>query len=158
MSDPLIRTANVSDLPALNRIIEGCVMDWNLPERVKRLSLDSYRYREHDLDHLELFLAQDDDGIPLGVAAWEPAEACDLPAGASGLLLHGLYVDRQQQRQGTGGALVRYLLAQLRARGIDGLLVKAQVDAVGFFQKAGFAHRTVVDERRDYPHRYWIQA
>jgi hypothetical protein len=47
-----IRTARESDLGALNEVIEACVMGWNLPERVKRLSLGSYRYQPHDLAHL----------------------------------------------------------------------------------------------------------
>ncbi|MFT4650146.1 MAG: hypothetical protein ACI9AP_000314, partial [Flavobacteriales bacterium] len=37
----------------------------------------------------------------------------------------------------------------------SGLLVKAQVDAVSFFNQAGFTKLPVEDYSRDYVYRYW---
>lgn len=157
-SDAILRRATVADLPKLNAVIDACVMGWDLPERVKRLSLNSYRYKPHDLDHLHLLLAQDASGQVLAVAAWEAAEAADLPRGQSGLLLHGLYVLPEQQRRGLGCLLLAQVFDQVRRQGLDGLLVKAQADAVGFFKRQGFVHLPIVDARRDYPHRHWKSA
>ena len=87
----VLRSASSSDLDAVNNIIESCVMGWDLPERVKRLTLSSYRYLPHDLDHIELMLATLPDGEITGVAAWEPARYQDLPDNKTGILLHAEY-------------------------------------------------------------------
>lgn len=55
-------------------------MTWNLPQRVKRLSLPSYRYTPLDFDHLEIVVAEDDQHNIIGIAAWEQASAKDTPA------------------------------------------------------------------------------
>ena len=70
-----LRPATPTDLDAINAVIERAVMTWNLPHRVKRLTLPSYRYNAHDLDHLHMVLAGDAGHAVLGVAAWEPAQA-----------------------------------------------------------------------------------
>lgn len=131
-------------------------MDWDLPERVKRLSLPSYRYSEHDLQMLELVVAEDESGTIIGVAGWEEAEAGDLPGGQTGLLLHGLYVDPKRQHCGIGSRLFEAAVHAARARGVDGVLVKAQTDAEGFFLKLGLEKLPVQDARRDYARRLWL--
>ena len=156
MSDRLIiRQASTADLPAIDAIIERCVMGWDLPPRVKRLSLESYRYRPEDLAHLDLIVAEVTDGPIAGVAALEPANPRDLPVGQHGLLLHGLYVDPDRQRQGIGQALLAQAMERVRRRHADGLLVKAQADANPFFASQGFSRLPVEDPARDYPHRWW---
>ena len=52
-----LRPALKTDLDAINRVIEAAVMTWKLPERVKRLSLPSYRYTLADFAHLEMVVA-----------------------------------------------------------------------------------------------------
>ena len=101
-----LRPATPADLPAVNGVIERAVMTWKLAERVKRLSLPSYRYHAHDLVHLQLVVAEDMDQALVGVAAWEAANPRDLPDGQSGLLLHGLYVDPAHQHRGIGSLLL----------------------------------------------------
>jgi GNAT superfamily N-acetyltransferase len=150
-----LRPASSADLAAINAVIERAVMTWNLPERVKRLTLPSYRYQPHDLEHLQIVVAEDADRAVLGVAAWEPASPRDLPAGKSGLLLHGLYVDPDRQRGGVGSRLLDAALTAAREQGFDGLLVKAQSDAADFFVARGLQRLPVVDPDRDYPHRFW---
>ncbi|MBF0257129.1 MAG: GNAT family N-acetyltransferase, partial [Gammaproteobacteria bacterium] len=50
------------------------------------------------------------------------------------------------------------LMQRVAELGMNGLLVKAQADAVGFFSSHGFSHLPVTDQRRDYPHRWWREV
>ncbi|MET0069679.1 MAG: GNAT family N-acetyltransferase [Candidatus Thiodiazotropha sp.] len=152
----IIRPMEREDLDSVNAIIEACVMGWDLPERVKRLSLGSYRYTEHDLDHLTAYVAVITGGEIAGVAAWEPADANDLPQSKQGMLLHGLYAAPNHQGLGIGSRLINSALVAARVQGMDGLLVKAQSDAAGYFQSRGFANLPVENPERDYPHRWWL--
>jgi N-acetylglutamate synthase-like GNAT family acetyltransferase len=150
-----LRRANAQDLGAINAVIEGAVMTWHLPERVKRLSLPSYRYHAQDLEHLHVVVAENGAGTIVGVAAWEAARRRDVPSGQRGLLLHGIYVDPAWQHQGIGRRLLESASAACRVEGFDGLLVKAQADAEGFFAAQGMQRLPVEDEARDYPLRFW---
>lgn len=150
-----LRPARRTDLDALNAVVEAAVMTWKLPERVKRLSLPSYRYDLHDLDHLGVVLAEDAEGRVLGLAAWEPADPRDAPAGRRALLLHGLYVHPRAQGRGVGTRLLQAAEEAVRTLGLDGLLVKAQADAEGFFRARGLERLAVEDPERDYARRYW---
>jgi hypothetical protein len=74
----ITRPATRSDLPDINRIIEAAIMTWNLSDRVKRLTIPTYKYNEMDLHHLEIVVAEEDSTI-VGVAAWEQANSTDAP-------------------------------------------------------------------------------
>jgi N-acetylglutamate synthase-like GNAT family acetyltransferase len=150
-----LRSATTTDLDAVNAVIERAVMSWELPARVKRLVLPTYRYDQHDMQHLSFVVAEDSERGVVGVAAWEPASPRDLPAGRTGLLLHGLYVDPRQQRGGVGSRLLDIALAAAQEQGFDGLLVKAQPDAAEFFHARGLERLPVEDPDRDYPNRFW---
>ena len=130
-------------------------MTWDLPERVKRLALPSYRYTSTDLEHLEMVVAEDDRQATMGVAAWEPADAKDIPAGHTALLLHGIYVDPSYHHQGIGALLFQAAERAVRKRRRDGLLVKAQEDANGFFIAQGMSSLQVEDPLRHYANRFW---
>jgi predicted N-acetyltransferase YhbS len=149
------RQATSRDLPAVNQVIDAAVMGWQLPERVKRLALPSYRYDALDLDHLDIRVVEEGAGDITGVVACEPANPADLPAGMTGLLLHGLYVHPRRQRQGVGRQLFRAAEERVRQGGYDGLLVKAQPDARGFFEARGMTRLDSGDPARNYQYRYW---
>lgn len=155
MTRMTLRPAELGDLDAINRIITRAIGTWNVSERVKRLSLPLYHYQAEDLDHLTFLLAMDEDR-PVAVAAWEPAEAEQLPAGRSGLLLHGLYVDPEVAGSGIGSSLLHACRDAAVEQNLDGVLVKATRDAIGFFERNGLVRLPVIREDRDYPLRYWL--
>lgn len=154
MSSLNIAPATVDDLPAINQIISDCVMGWNLPDRVKRLSLSSYHYNEDDLAHQEIFKAVRNDEYDesvVGVVALEAVNQSDS-------LLHGLYVKPEAQFGGVGKRLVDHALQRLSDQKRQGMMVKAQPDANAFFDKTGFSRLPVVNQQTDYPHRWWKEV
>lgn len=154
-----LRHATEDDLEAINGVVRAAVMGWKLPPRVIRLSISSYLYKPLDLRHMTIMLAQIRTGPDtwklVGVAAWEDAATGDLPVGKSGLLLHGIYVDPLHQRQGIGKALLSSAVHAVRERHMDGLLVKAQPDAVDFFIAQGLEKLPATDDVRQYANRFW---
>lgn len=153
-----LRPAAEADLDAVNRVIEAAVMTWKLPERVKRLALPSYRYTAQDFVHLDMVVATDAQQNIIGVAAWEPADPGDPPAGRSALLLHGIYVHPAHHHRGIGRELFTAAERAVREQRYDGLLVKAQGDASGFFISRGMNRLQVEDPSRHYAHRFWKSA
>lgn len=151
----MLSLATAADLPAINQVVEAAIMSWQLPERVKRLSLPSYRYDTADLMHLTLWVAESDAGKIAAVAGWEPADPLDLPAYTKGLLLHGIYVLPELQGQGLGQRLIKLTEHHAAEGNYDGVLVKAQADAIGFFQRQGYQDLPVEDNARHYSHRMW---
>lgn len=150
-----LRKARAADLVAINQLIDAAIMTWDLPERVKRLSLPSYHYKLHDLEMLELMVAENSEQRVVGVTAWEPADINDTPQGQRALLLHGIYVDPEHHHQGIGSQLLRAAEQAAVNQGYSGLLVKAQANAAGFFLAQGLRALKVENEKRDYAHRYW---
>jgi N-acetylglutamate synthase-like GNAT family acetyltransferase len=150
-----VRTATADDLDAINAIIERAVDTWELPERVKRLAMPAYRYGPDDLDALTMVVAEAPGGRLLGVAAWEQASDKDAPPQRRALLLHGLYVDPAQHGYGTGTRLLAEAELAAQRQQMDGVLVKAQRDAEGFFLVRGYHRLAAQDAGRDYPSRLW---
>lgn len=153
-----IRPAGQADLEAINRVIEAAVMTWDLPERVKCLSLPGYRYDSVDLDHLEIVLAEDYRHNIVGVAAWEQADARDVPAGRKALSLHGIYVEPAFHQQGIGSQLFLAAEDAVCKQGLDGLLVKAQEGSSGFFISQEMERLQVEDPMHHYANRFWKSA
>ena len=153
---PVVRPAVPGDLDRINVLIGRAVITWALPERVKRLALPIYHYDLQDMEHLRILVAEEGSTALIGVAAWEPAEARDCPQGRRWLLLHGLYVDPDHQGLGLGSRLLAAAASAARDQSYDGLLVKAQADAVGFFQARGLEPLACEDPDRDYPNRFWL--
>jgi N-acetylglutamate synthase-like GNAT family acetyltransferase len=128
-------------------------MTWQLPERVKRLAMPGYRYNEHDLEHYEIVVAESGHHI-VGVAARD-TEPHQGPADERAMLLHGIYVHPEQQHRGIGSQLLAAAEHTACARDFDGIMVKAQKDAEGFFGAQGLEKLEIRDLARDYENRYW---
>lgn len=147
------------DLETINRLITRAVMQWKLPERMKRLALQSYLYRPQDLAHLEIHAAETHRPITiLDVAALEATSTTSLPASTTGLLLHGIHIDPMCQRSGIGKALVRHAMALIEEHRFPGLLVSAQPNAVCFFSRPGTTEHPVTVTTRDSAHRFRLAA
>lgn len=67
------RAASAADPDTVNQVVEAALRRWDLPERVLRLTLPSFRYSRDDLEHMHLVQAHDAGGRACGVAAWEAA-------------------------------------------------------------------------------------
>lgn len=153
-----IRPGSEADLDAINRVIGACVMTWNIPDRVKRLSLSSYHYNAVDLKHFRLFVAYDQTNRIIGVTALESIKVSDQSTAEDALLLHGIFVDPSVQGLGVGRLLVKKCLEICGREKRKGLLVKAQPDAIGFFKALRFKAVSSTDSKRDYPHQLWMDS
>lgn len=149
-----LRAASKQDLDAINLVIETAVMNWQLPDRIKRLALPSYRYTPIDYEHLDILVAETAEQDIVGVAGCEMAGPDEVP-GKQALLLHGLYVKPEFQHQGIGSQLFKGIEALVAKHQCDGLLVKAQTDAVGFFESRGMQKLETSMPHRNYAHRFW---
>ena len=130
-------------------------MTWPLPDRVKRLSLPSYKYNELDLKYLEILVVENDDGMILGVVAWQQAENDIAPKHKTALLLHGLYVDPAQHRRGVGSKLFHASENAAKAMGLDGLLAKVKLGSELFYQVHVMQKLAVENADREFLNRYW---
>jgi predicted N-acetyltransferase YhbS len=150
-----IRPATLADLEAINHVIEAAVMTWTLPERVKRLSLPTYRYTALDFHYYKIVVAEDDKQNVIGISAWEQANTKDSPAGHTALLLHGIYVHPAYHHQGVGQELFKAAEQAVHRNHCDGLIVKAQENAIGFFISQGMIRLQTDDPQRHYANRFW---
>lgn len=150
-----IRPAEKTDVEAINRVIESAVTSWQLPERVKRLSLPSYRYDALDFDHLEMVVAEDNRHQIVGIAAWEEADSKKTPGEQKALLLHGIYVEPSLHHQGIGRRLFQSAEQAVYKHACHGLLVKAQNKASEFFITQGMSQLQADDDLRQYANRFW---
>lgn len=146
--------ASKEDLDAINQVIEAAIMRWNLPGRVKRLSLPSYRYTETDLAHYEMKVAEKNGRI-IGISAWEEIDDTDIMDGKTGLLLHGIYVHPEYQHQGIGKLLFHAAEVAVKKKNLKGLLVKAQKDSINFFIKMRMQEVQINNANKDYANRLW---
>lgn len=156
-TDIQIRPASVKDQQAINQVIEAAVMTWDIPDRVKRLSLNSYRYTETDFKFLNFIVAENPQHQLVGIAAWEPAEAADIPGKDKALLLHDIYVKPENHQKGIGSKLFQAIENIAKDNKFTAILVKAKTGADAFFIKNGMSKLVVEDETRQYANRYWKQ-
>lgn len=155
MPDPDLsfRPARQWDHLLINHVIEQAVMSWDLPERVKQLSVSSYYYHEYDFEHFRIIVAEFSGDI-VGVVAWE-LQPVTIQDSKKALVLHGLFVNPLHHKKGIGSKLFQFAVKAASKEGYDGVLVRVQKDAEGFFEKMGMKKLDVVDDRRDYAHRFW---
>jgi N-acetylglutamate synthase-like GNAT family acetyltransferase len=149
-----VRSAAAADLEHINVAVGSAVASWSLPERVKRLARASYRYDDQDLSHMTMLVAEGAEGGVVGVAAIEPAVAGAWPDSERPALLHGLYVHADRHRSGIGRALLEAAAQAAAGAGYDALVLRANGDASGFFERAGLMRIPQSDAARDYVHRF----
>jgi len=155
MLDHKVRIAGKLDLPAINAVVAAAVASWDTTERVKRLALPVYRYRQEDLDHMWLLASEGLDGALLGCAALEEADSADIPARGRSLLLHGVYVTPEYSGVGVGRQLLAASAGIARSLGYEGLLIKSVRQSRGFFDRCGL-QSLPAERATDYPYRYWL--
>ena len=129
-------------------------MTWQLPERVKRLSVNSYHYNPHDLKFFDIYVLET-DGKVLGVLALDNVGDTEGTISQPGILIHGIYIDVNVQKQGLGAQLINFTGHLAQDKAVKGILVKAQTDANEFFKSQGFEPLPVSDTLRDYSNRWW---
>jgi predicted N-acetyltransferase YhbS len=148
-----IRPAVEIDLDQINHLITASIAGWNLSERVKRLALSSYHYKPDDFKHFELWVAQNDNNIA-GIIALDK-QLTSNQKHQSALLVHGLYVLPECQRQHIGSQLIGLAHQRASDLGAEGILLKAIRDAENFFSAIGMKKQPVIDSQRDYDRSYW---
>ncbi len=111
-------------------------------------------YDELDATSLHV-LAVDADGTPLGTARLiSGAQALELTGGIEGRVLLGrLAVVKAARGTGLGAALVRAIEAAGRERGARECELHAQVQALGFYERLGYAAEGPVYDDAGIPHR-----
>lgn len=148
-----LEQATIQDLPRINEIIEAAIMQWHLPERVKRLSLSSYRYNEFDLQQYVILLAKTAGEI-VGIISYEQTESKDVIIANNALSIHGIYVAPDFQRKGVGTFLIHAAENIARHLGLNSIEVKAQKDAIPFYTKNNFFQIQTTNAGTEYPARY----
>lgn len=150
-----VRNADKSDLATINQVITNAVMAWPMPERARRLIVPVLCYNDaEDLDYYQA-LVWEQDGQIVGVATWDITRQIDTVKGRA-KLLHGLFIAPDFQRRGIGQTLIDEVAVRAAASdaSLDGLLIKAERVAIGFFEHCGLEQIKAVVPG-DYPYQFW---
>ena len=140
------RRARPSDLDAINRLINLAVMNWPLPNRLKRRAVPVMQYDLVDFDHFDLFVCERGNDI-LGVSA------VDLTFAPTKGLLHGLYVLPIIRGHGIGKQLMQLGFGWAADNQLESVLMKAEGVSVSYFQKLGFEPLKGLGPN-DYPYQF----
>ncbi len=144
---PAIRVAqSPGDLELVRAVRhEVFVVEQNVPEELE--------YDELDATSLHV-LAVGADGTPLGTGRLiHGAEALALTGAEGRVLLGRLAVVKAARGTGLGAELVRAIEAAGRERGALELELHAQVQALGFYERLGYAAEGPVYPSAGIPHR-----
>ena len=150
-TDLSMRPADSADLTVINSIVSGAIETWGLAKRAHRLAQQSLTYTTFDLDYMFAVLGENESGVEIAVALWEPEK--DESNNHSSIFLHGVYVLPEHQRCGIGARMVAHVMSIAKEDRLDGITVKAWRDSEEFFLKLGFCPPP--DNGRDhlYPRR-----
>jgi ribosomal protein S18 acetylase RimI-like enzyme len=126
-----VRHANAEDFDALRSLWEQWQAESRQPPPWADVSWEANRLEfERSLDANALFLAEGEDGRPVGfVTAWLDDHFAKIG---------DLYVAEAGRRHGTGRLLVDTVVENLRARGATHLFLNANPDALDFYERLGF--------------------
>ena len=133
----MLRKAGVEDLNSINRVIELCLNNRPVTERIKKLTLSSLLFESTDLNYMAIWVVGEPATGVLGLQKID-----------EGMLLHSLYVDPSKSNQGVGTELFRHARQLTANNNQDRLIVKSFPESVGFFKKIGFTPSYILD----YPH------
>ncbi len=146
-----IHPATTVDLPEINLVIKSAIMNWPLPDRLRKLAVPVMQYREDDMAALSVLVAKLNGEI-LGIAAWDSEPTHPLPNGLGGLF-HGLFVLPLVQYQGIGTSLMNAVFDEARKIRTTGLLFKAQRVSRHYFERHNLTPLAATDD--EYPWQYW---
>ena len=132
-----MRKACVEDLNSINRVIELCLNNRPVTERIKKLTLSSLLFESTDLNYMAIWVVGEPATGVLGLQKID-----------EGMLLHSIYVDPSKSNQGVGTELFRHARQLTANNNQDRLIVKSFSESVGFFKKIGFTPSYILD----YPH------
>ena len=136
-----VRPAANGDRPAiyavhLRAVRETCSRSYR-PEQIDAwaevLSPDSYAAALHK----RVLLVAADDGRVIGFGQFDPAAA----------EIEAVYVLPERQGQGIGRLLLSALEEQARSRRINTVELSATLNAVGFYERAGYSRQRAVTNR-----------
>jgi N-acetylglutamate synthase-like GNAT family acetyltransferase len=133
----MLRKAGVEDLNSINRVIELCLYNRPVTERIKKLTLSSLLFESTDLNYMTIWVVGEPATGVLGLQKID-----------EGMLLHSIYVDPSKSNQGVGTKLFRHARQLTANNNQDRLIVKSFSESVGFFKKIGFTPSYILD----YPH------
>ena len=146
-----IHPATSVDLPRINFVIKSAVMNWPLPDRLRKITVPVMQYREDDMAALSVLVAKLNGEI-LGIAAWDSEPSHPLPNGLGGLF-HGLFVLPLVQYQGIGTSLMDAVFDEARKIRTTGILIKAQRVSRHYFERQNLTPLAATDD--EYPWQYW---
>ncbi|MDR6978129.1 putative GNAT family N-acyltransferase [Streptomyces sp. 3330] len=115
---------------------------------------EDLEYDAHDADAVHV-LAVREDGLPLGTGRLLYGEAAAARTGGDPSVgsLGRLAVTREARGLGVGVALVRAVEEAARARGLAAVDLHAQTQALGFYERLGYAAYGPEDMEAGIPHR-----
>ncbi|MGY9000327.1 MAG: GNAT family N-acetyltransferase [Rhodospirillales bacterium] len=122
---------------SINRVIELCLNNRPVTERIKKLTLSSLLFESTDLNYMAIWVVGEPATGVLGLQKID-----------EGMLLHSIYVDPSKSNQGVGTELFRHARQLTANNNQDRLIVKSFSESVGFFKKIGFTPSYILD----YPH------
>jgi GNAT superfamily N-acetyltransferase len=125
---PLIRSADVADLPRLCELAWSAKASWGYPRDWLELWRAELRYDERTLRE-QCVLVADLDGSVAGV--------CSFSCRGLDADLEGLWIDPALSRRGLGRALVQETLRRAARTGAMRLHVDAEPRAEGFYLRLG---------------------
>ena len=132
-----MRKAGIKDLASINKIIELCLSNRPVSDRIKKLTLSSLLFKPTDIDFMTIWVV----GEPIvGVLGLQKIN--------EGMLLHSIYVNPSSSSQGIGSKLLDHAYQYTLMSKQNKLLVKAFYESIGFFKKIGFTPSNILD----YPH------
>ena len=132
-----MRKAGIKDLNSINKVIELCLSNRPVSDRIKKLTLSSLLFKQDDFDYMAIWVA----GEPItGVLGLQKIN--------EGMLLHSIYVNPSSSNKGVGSELLHHACLYTVMSNQNRLIVKAFYESIGFFKKIGFTPSNILD----YPH------